>query len=175
MPPTAPLPLSGLTLHVASLLLILLMAVHPANAESLDFTLPNLDNQMVRLTDFRGKWVIINFWASWCTPCILEMPELQTFSEAHRDRAVVIGVNFENIAPTEVRTLTQRLAITFPIVLSGGKLLSGFNLKGLPTTFLISPAGHLANIHLGTVSTAMLTSWLTNMEEQAGHSGSPPR
>lgn len=148
------------------LLLTLLMATtHLASAQNPDFALPGLDDQPVRLTDFRGRWVIVNFWASWCAPCLLEMPELQAFHEAHRNRATVLGVNFEDLAPGEVRAFAERLAITFPILLGGDKPIPGFELKGLPTTFLVSPAGELVDTHLGTVNAAMLAERLAELEK----------
>lgn len=146
-------------------LLILLATTSPAGAQSLNFTLPDLDNRPVRLADFRGKWVIVNFWATWCTPCLLEMPELQAFHEAHRNQVAVIGINFEELAPTEARSFAERLAITFPIVLSGGNPVSGFEIKGLPTTFLVSPTGELVDTHLGTVNATLLVERFAKLEK----------
>ncbi|HNW77412.1 MAG TPA: TlpA disulfide reductase family protein, partial [Candidatus Competibacteraceae bacterium] len=68
-------------------ILTLLLASLSASAQPLNFTLPGLNGQAVQLADFRGRWVVVNFWASWCTPCLMEMPELQTFHEQHADRA----------------------------------------------------------------------------------------
>lgn len=139
----------------------------PALAQAPDFSLPGLNRQPVRLADFRGRWVIVNFWASWCSPCLLEMPELQEFYEKNRDRATVVGINFENLGPNEVRVFTDRLAVTFPVALSGGNPVPGFDLEGLPTTFLISPTGKLVDSHLGSVSAAMLAERLA-AQEKAG-------
>ena len=148
-----------------ALLMLALLALSPiSHAQGPSFALPDMDGRPVRLADFRGRWVIVNFWATWCTPCLLEMPELQAFHEQHHERATVIGINFEDISPSEIRAFVKRLAITFPIVLSGGNSLSGFELKGLPTTFLISPAGELADTHLGTVNAAMLVERLAELE-----------
>jgi len=149
-------------------ILILLIAAPLANAQRLAFTLPGLDQQLVRLTDFRGRWVVVNFWATWCTPCLMEMPELQAFYNANHDYAVVIGVNFEELELARVRQFTKDLSITFPIVLSGDQPISGFDLKGLPTTFLISPKGELADTHLGTVSAAMLKQRIIELEKTSG-------
>ena len=157
-----------LALGPALLLALLLATIQPAGAQGPNFTLPGLDDQPVRLADFRGRWVVVNFWATWCAPCLLEMPELQTFYEAHGARAAVIGVNFEDLAPAEIRSFAKRLAITFPVVLSGGHPIPGFELKGLPTTFLVSPAGELVDTHLGTVNAAMLTARLDELEKTAG-------
>ncbi len=153
------------------LLILALLAMSAlAHAQGPNFTLPGVDGQPVRLADFHGRWVIVNFWATWCTPCLLEMPELQAFHDQHHERAIVVGVNFEDIAPSAIRAFVGRLAITFPIALSGGNLLPGFELKGLPTTFLISPDGQLADTHLGTVNAAMLAERLAELESAGGSS-----
>ncbi len=154
-----------------ALLMLALLAINPATgAQNLNFTLPGTDGQPLRLADFLGRWVIVNFWATWCAPCLLEMPELQAFHEKHQERTAVIGVNFEDIAPSEIGAFVGRLAVTFPIVLSGGKPLPGFELKGLPTTFLISPTGELVDTHLGTVNAAMLAERLAELKSAGGSS-----
>ena len=147
-----------------ALSLIFLLVVHTAKAQGVNFALPNLDNQTVRLTDFRGQWVIVNFWATWCTPCLLEMPDLQQFHQAQHRRVVVIGVNFEDAAASQIQPFIAKLGITFPIVLSRGQPMTDFKIKGLPTTFLVSPTGQIADAHLGTVSAAMLTERLAELE-----------
>lgn len=146
------------------MILALLAIGPPARAQGPNFTLPGVDGQPVRLADFHGRWVIVNFWATWCTPCLLELPELQAFHDQRHKHAIVVGVNFEDIAPSEIRAFVERLAITFPVALSGGEPLPGFELKGLPTTFLISPDGQLADTHLGTVNAAMLTKRLAELQ-----------
>lgn len=171
MPATVPPP-TLLCPGFRSLLLVLVLllaSIHAANARELNFTLPDLDGRTVRLTDFRGQWVIVNFWATWCTPCLLEMPELESFHQAQRGRAVVVGVNFEDLAPSEIRPFVDRLGVTFPIALSAGQQVPDFDLKGLPTTFLVSPTGQLADTHLGTVNAALLTERLAELE-RAGDS-----
>ncbi len=163
-------PSIGSRLHFGLWLTLLFALSLPIGAEGLKFTLPDLAGRPVRLADFRGQWVIVNFWASWCTPCLLEMPELESFHQAQRSRAVVIGVNFENLGPSEIRFFAERLGVTFPIVLSAGKLMPGFPLKGLPTTFLVSPSGALADSYLGGVNAALLTARLTELERTNGSS-----
>ncbi len=148
----------------AVLMLVSLAIIHPASARKPDFTLPDLQDRPVRLADFHGQWVVVNFWATWCAPCLEEMPELQAFHDAQGERAAVVGVNFESRSPAEIRDFVERLAITFPIVLSGGQPVPGFDLRGLPTTFLISPAGELVDTHLGTVNAAMLVERLDELE-----------
>ena len=147
------------------LALLLLATTASATAQNLDFSLPDPENKPVRLSDFRGRWVTVNFWATWCSPCLLEMPELQTFHETHRASATVIGINFQSLAAAEIRDFAKRLSVTFPIALSGGNPIPGFKLKVLPTTFLISPAGELIYTYEGTVNAAMLAERLAEIEK----------
>ncbi|MCP5158460.1 MAG: TlpA family protein disulfide reductase [Gammaproteobacteria bacterium] len=143
---------------------VLLTNTPLASAQRPAFTLPSLTSkQPISLADFRGRWVVVNFWATWCTPCLMEMPELQAFHDANHDHAMVIGVNFEELELTKVRTFVADLAITFPIVLSNGQPVPGFELKGLPTTFLVSPSGELVDTHLGTVNAAMLNQRIAEL------------
>ena len=151
-----------------ALSLVLLLFVGDIKAQSVNFELPNLDNQTVRLTDFRGQWVIVNFWATWCAPCLLEMPELELFYQTQRSRVTVIGVNFEDAAASHIRPFVAKLGITFPIALSGGQPIPDFKIKGLPTTFMVSPTGQIADMHLGTVNAAMLADRLSELERAVG-------
>ena len=75
------------------------------------------------------------------------------------------GVNFEELEFAKIRQFAKDLSITFPIVLSGGQPISGFDLKGLPTTFLVSPKGELADTHLGTVNAVMLKQRIIELEK----------
>ena len=169
----APVVFSASSLCCQLLLLALLFTLSPTTgAAGLDFTLPGLDGRLVRLANFRGQWVIVNFWASWCTPCLLEMPELESFYQAQRGRAVVVGVNSEALAPDEIRLFIERLGVTFPIALSAGQRLPGFSLKGLPTTFLVSPTGAIVHTHLGAVNATLLAERLTELERGDGRTGS---
>ncbi len=149
--------------RVALLLTLSFLPNTIVNAQPLDFTLADLDKQTVYLSDFRGRWAVVNFWATRCAPCIMEMPELQAFYEENQWRAIVIGVNFEESTSDHVGLFVKQLAITFPIALSQGKPVPGFEVKGLPTTFLISPDGELVDTHLGTVNADMLNKRLAEL------------
>jgi thiol-disulfide isomerase/thioredoxin len=78
-------------------ILVMLLLFSVANARaSVDFSMSGIDGKEYRLSDFKGKWVLVNFWATWCPPCLEEMPELEIFHSRHKDsNAVVIGVNYE--------------------------------------------------------------------------------
>lgn len=138
----------------------LLLAPGSATAgEHPDFDLPAAGGGRIALADFRGEWVVVNFWATWCPPCLEEMPELDAFHRAHADQGhSVIGVNFETISPERLDAFVQEHfgELAFPIALSDARPVQGFSLLGMPTTFIIDPQGRIADTHLGKVDRAML-------------------
>jgi thiol-disulfide isomerase/thioredoxin len=111
-----------------------------------DFTLPDLDGEARSLAEFRGKVVMLNFWATWCPPCRREMPSMQRLYEKYRERGlVVVAVNqFED--PDLVFEFTGRLSLepTFPILFDRESRVSEqYKVKGLPTTYLLDREGRI--------------------------------
>ncbi len=110
------------------------------------FTLPDMDGEMHSLDDFRGKVVMLNFWATWCPPCRREMPSMQRLYEKYREQGLtVVEVNqFED--PDLVFEFTGRLSLepTFPILFDRESRVSElYRVKGLPTTYLLDKAGRI--------------------------------
>ena len=111
-----------------------------------DFSLPDLDGETHALSDFRGKVVMLNFWATWCPPCRREMPSMQRLYEKYREHGlVVVAVNqFED--PDLVFEFTGRLSLepTFPILFDRESRVSEqYKVKGLPTTYLLDKQGRI--------------------------------
>ena len=132
-------------------LLVLVLSL-PAKAEPVDFTLNDLEGQTVSLSDFRGRWVVVNFWASWCPPCVRELPELVAFQQDNPD-AQVLGINFEESSTEEARAFLKPMGINFPNLKIGDTPLVPFEpLEGLPTTVIVNPAGEIAERHMGPVT-----------------------
>lgn len=114
------------------------------------------DNQTVRrLSDYRGKAVILNWYASWCGPCEREMPDFQDAYEAFPDRLVVLAVNYFESAATARKFLDETVGVTFPSVLdSTGSVADHYRVgRGLPTTFFIDTDGVLVDFQIGEVRT----------------------
>ena len=109
---------------------------------SADYALRDLHGKVHRVSDNRGKWLVINFWATWCPPCIAEMPELQEFHQQNKATAQVWGVTFENSGKDKIRQFIENLGITYPILGYGQDPLTGFGtVNVLPTTFIIDRKG----------------------------------
>ena len=144
--------LLSLTLTLASL--------HASASQTVDFALEGLDGKTYQLHAFRGKWVIVNFWATWCGTCIEEMDALQSFADANAD-AQVLAVNFEDIDVGVLAQFVADLNVRFPILLVGDKPLIPFEpLKGLPTTVIVNPAGEVVAHHTGAVTQVALETFI---------------
>ena len=125
------------------LALFLLLALPGANAdEAFDYQLRDMDGRLYKVSDYRGKWLIINFWATWCAPCLKEMPDLERFYQQNRDSAQVWGVSFEDGDKAAIQAYVDRVGVTFPILGYGQDPLTGYGeVRVLPTTFVIDPDG----------------------------------
>lgn len=146
---------------VLSLLLVILLSIQSMQfgfaqkkPETVDFELSDIDGDRHRLSDFRGNWVIVNFWATWCGPCIREIPLLNEIATTPAEvKPIVIGIDFEQIDLADLRAYMDKLKISYLVLLIGDAPLIPFEpLRGLPTTFFVSPEGTIAKTHIGEMS-----------------------
>lgn len=126
-------------------------------------TFKTLAGEEVTLEKWRGKGIILNFWATWCYPCRLEMPDLAAIHQEHDD-IVVVGVNYLEDAETAA-AFVEEYNLPFPIILDQrGWLISEMNVKGLPTTYLINPAGQLIGSHIGPLDQEALQEMVKRLQ-----------
>jgi thiol-disulfide isomerase/thioredoxin len=115
----------------------MLAAAVSANA----FELTDTSGRPHRLADYKGRWVVVNFWATWCVPCVQEIPEIAAFQRDHRD-VVVIGVAIDAGDAAKTRAFAKKVGHEYPLVLSDDRVESQLGApKALPTTRIYDPSG----------------------------------
>jgi len=114
------------------------------------------------LADYRGKWIIVNYWATWCPPCLEEIPELVQFHDEHRERdAVVWGINREEIPLAELKIFVEKQRISYPLFQVSPDSVSPLGpVQGVPTTYLVSPKGEVVARHVGLVTVKKLEEFI---------------
>jgi thiol-disulfide isomerase/thioredoxin len=123
----------------------------------IEFCVKDLEGAEVCLSEYRGRLVLVNFWATWCSPCREEMPILQAYYLDHKDQGfVVVGVNVSD-RPQSAAEFVQEAGYSFPIWLDPpGNVLIDLRMQGLPASLLIDPQGHLLNRWIGPVTRDVL-------------------
>lgn len=153
-------------------------AIVPAAAQTrprfpLDIALPDLDNRIVRLSNLRGQVILINFWATWCSPCRLEMPSMQALYQDYRNKGFeILAISNDMQGKEAVGRFVNEFGLTFHVLLDpqnvvGNRLL----VRGLPMTYVIDKAGRVAGQEMGAKdwnSPKMRRLLDTLLAEQAG-------
>jgi len=131
--------------------------------EAPEFQLNTLQGASVKLSDYRGKPVLINFWATWCTPCKEEIPLLQAAYEQHSGELVVLGVNAGESAGV-VQNYLEEVNMTFPVLLDIGDEVSILYLvRAFPTTIFVDQEGTIQDLHVGLLSRSLMDRYLDRL------------
>ncbi len=154
-------------LALASLMLAfnttVVSAMDAETAGKIEFV--DFDGKVTKLSDYKGKWVIVNLWATWCPPCLVEIPELIQFHEDRKDKdAIVLGVNYESNDIKKIKAFSESQMISFPVVrfteTIDGKTSPFGRLKGLPSTYMVTPEGKVVAARAGMVEQKMLEEFM---------------
>ena len=149
------------------ILLVALFATAVTAEETVDFTLPDISGKDVSLSDYRGKWVIVNYWATWCPPCLEEIPDLVDLYENNRDTLVVLGVNHEEVNEEYLREFVESHMMTYPVLRMEPVPITPLGtILGLPTTYIISPEGQAVARQEGPVTREAIEKYIRNKQEQ---------
>ena len=127
----------------------------PADADYPTLQLAALDGSQYDLAAHRGKWVVVNFWATWCKPCVKEMPDLSAL-DAMREHIEVIGLAYDDSDPKDIAAFLEKHPVSYPIAIvdTFDPPKSFATPRGLPTTYLIAPDGKLAKKFMGPITAA---------------------
>jgi thiol-disulfide isomerase/thioredoxin len=153
------------------ILFCLLLSLAP-NVQAKDFLFTDSTGKKLTLSSYKGKWVLINFWATWCPPCLKEIPDLVSLYESRKD-VMVIGVAMDYQDPKTVLKFADSLSISYPIVFGDKKIAAQIGpVSMLPTTYLFNPAGQPAAYKIGLISRESLEEFMreNSSDPQSNHS-----
>ena len=137
-------------------------------AEPVEYSLPDMSGKMHSLADYKGKWVIVNYWATWCPPCQEEIPDLVSFHDSHKDTdAVVLGINLEDVGQEQLESFVESFMISYPILRSEPLATTPLGpVPGLPTTYIIAPDGSPVARQVGPVTSKQLEDYIAGKKKQ---------
>lgn len=114
------------------------------------FLLRDINGKIVSTADWKGKVVILNFWATWCPPCREEIPELVRLQTKYKDKLEIVGASEDEDGPQKVQQFVQRFGMNYPVVMATKELIGNYGgVPALPTSFLIDPQGRVVQKHTG--------------------------
>jgi thiol-disulfide isomerase/thioredoxin len=143
------------------------------SAQAKGFIFTDSTGKKLTLSDYKGKWVLINFWATWCPPCLKEIPDLVSLYESRKD-VMVIGIAMDYQDRKTVLKFVDSLSISYPVVFGDKKIAAQIGpVSMLPTTYLFNPAGQPAAYKVGLISRKSLEEFMRENSSSlpGNHSG----
>ena len=142
------------------LLLITLLALTSLSSQA--FTLVDSKGKSHSLAQYKGKWVLVNFWATWCPPCLEEIPDLVALHENKKNKLVVLGVAMDYRDAKQVMQFADQMMVSYPIILGDQKMAAQIGaIPGLPTTYLYNPEGKMVAYNVGTLTREAVERYIT--------------
>jgi thiol-disulfide isomerase/thioredoxin len=144
-----------------SVFFTLLMLLTVAQSNAVEYELPDANGQLQSLDQYKGKWLIVNYWATWCGTCMKELPELIDFHKNNNVDGVVVGINFESIDSNKLKAFVDSKTIPYPIL--NTKPVKNTPLgpvPALPTTYIIDPQGKVVAGETGIVTRENLEAYI---------------
>jgi thiol-disulfide isomerase/thioredoxin len=124
-----------------------------SSKEVIDFSLPDLEGNTINFSDFRGKVVIVDFWATWCHPCLIEIPHfIELYNTYSLEGLEIIGIAMQSGSPEDVIKKVQELNINYTVVMGNNEVAQKFGgIQGFPATFVMDKKGKVAKKYLGAL------------------------
>ncbi|MCA2004330.1 MAG: TlpA family protein disulfide reductase [Ignavibacterium sp.] len=124
-----------------------------SDKKAADFKLKTLEGKEIKLSDFRGKIVIVDFWATWCPPCRKGIPDLISLQEEYKKDLVVIGISLDQQNTIkDLKPFIENYKINYPVVLGDEKVVKDYGgINAIPTSFIIDQKGNIVDSHIGLV------------------------
>jgi len=145
----------------------LLLACTTSWAQAADFKVTDTNGKTHTLSGYKGKWVLVNYWATWCPPCLEEIPDLIALHENKKNNLVVIGVASDYRNAKQVTDFADGMLISYPIVLGTPQVINQIGpVSGLPTTYLYNPDGKMVAQQVGAITRAAVESYIASKTAQ---------
>ena len=137
-------------------------------AEPVEYSLPDMSGKMHALADYKGKWVIVNYWATWCPPCQEEILDLVSFHDSHKDTdAVVLGINLEDVGQEQLESFVDSFMISYPILRSEPLTTTPLRpVPNLPTTYIVTPNRSPITRQIKPVTSKQLEDYIASKKKQ---------
>ncbi|MGB1008299.1 MAG: TlpA family protein disulfide reductase [Thiolinea sp.] len=131
-----------------------------------DFSFKDINGHHHRFSDYKGKWVIVNYWSTYCGPCIAELPALKRIAAQYKGRVVVLGMDAGETPDREMKQFIRQRGINYTVVPTQDSSMFALGLiYGVPTTFIVSPHGQIVDTHMGVITVQQMQRFV----------GQPPR
>ena len=145
------------------------LALMALGAQAADFKVTDTTGKTHTLSGYKGKWVLVNYWATWCPPCLEEIPDLIALHENKKNNLVVIGIALDYKTPKQVTDFAEGMLVTYPIVLGTPKIVNQIGpIQGLPTTYLFNPEGKVVAQQVGAITREAVESYIGSKSVRAG-------
>lgn len=141
-------------MHYLRFIFLSVFLIGAAHAEPVnDFSFQDINGKNHHFSDYRGKWVVANYWAIFCPPCRVEIPDLIRFVNDNPDKLVVLGMDAGMDSTENLQKFIDEQGINYPIIPTQNSTMNAFGeVVGIPTTFIVSPEGELIDKHVGLLT-----------------------
>lgn len=132
-----------------------------------DFSFKDINGKQHRFSDYRGQWVIVNYWSTYCGPCIAELPALKRIASQYRGKVTVLGMDAGETADHEMKQFIQQRGINYTVVPTQDSSMFALGLiYGVPTTFIVSPQGQIVDTHMGAITLQQMQRYVGQPAQQ---------